>query len=228
MDIYYETYGKGPAVICLHGNRENRKIFYQLKDDLSAEYQMILIDSRYHGKSIKSGELSLAQMAKDVMQVADECHLDSYDVIGFSDGANVALTLAGMDQRMKSGVLLAPNSSPKGIKSFYRFSYGLTLVLLIPFCLYNKVARRQFKLLRWMFQEPHFSEDDLKSLRIPFLVLSGDRDIIKKSDLEWITSHLPHAMHQVIADCGHFMLEDGYSQTIKKVRGFLYASNSKN
>lgn len=228
MDINYEVYGKGPAVICLHGNQENRKIFYRLKDDLADHYQMILIDSRYHGKSIKSGELSLDQMAKDVMAVADDCQLNTYDVIGFSDGANIALTLAGMDKRMKSAVLLAPNSNPKGISGFYRFSMGLTLVLLLPFCIYNPIARRKFKLTKWMFEEPHFTEDYLKTIHIPCLILSGDRDMIKNSDLEFITQSLPHAMHQVIADCGHFMLDDGYSQTLKKIRGFLYATNSDN
>ena len=228
MDIYYETYGHGPTVICLHGNQENRKIFYQLKDDLQDAYQLILIDSRYHGKSVKSGELSLTQMAKDVMSVADACQLDSYDVIGFSDGANVALTLSGMDQRLKSAILLAPNSCPQGIKGFYRFSMGLTLVLLIPFCIYNKVARRKYKLTKWMLKEPHFDAEYLHSIKIPCLVLSGDRDMIKDSDLKFFTDSLPHAIHQIIADSSHFMLEDGYTQTLKKIRGFLYANNSEN
>ncbi|MEE3308786.1 alpha/beta hydrolase, partial [Sharpea azabuensis] len=120
MEIYYEDHGKGSPILLLHGNQENRKIYDRLIGDLENQYRLIAIDTRYHGKSIKSGEVSLNQFALDVKNVADELHLKAYDVIGFSDGANIALTLAGMDERMKSMILLSPNSTPKGIKAIYR------------------------------------------------------------------------------------------------------------
>ncbi|HAV18520.1 MAG TPA: alpha/beta hydrolase, partial [Erysipelotrichaceae bacterium] len=108
MEIYYEDHGKGFPILLLHGNQENRKIYDRLIGDLENQYRLIAIDTRYHGKSIKSGEVSLNQFALDVKNVADELHLKAYDVIGFSDGANIALTLAGMDERMKSMILLSP------------------------------------------------------------------------------------------------------------------------
>ena len=97
MKIYYEVHGNGYPIILLHGNQENRKIYDQLIKDLENDYQLIAMDSRYHGKSIKSGPLTLDRMAQDVMDVANELDLEAYDVIGFSDGANIALTLAGKE-----------------------------------------------------------------------------------------------------------------------------------
>lgn len=226
MDIYYEVYGSGDPVICLHGNQENRRLFYPLKDDLK-EYQLILIDSRYHGKSAKSGELSLTQMAKDVMGVADKLGLTAYDVIGFSDGANIALTLALMDDRLKAMILMSPNSSPKGIKGFYRFQDVLTLICLLPFCLYNAVARRKFKLTKWMLEEPHFDADYLSQIVQPVLLLSADRDMIKKEDIDFIASALPHCVNEVINNSSHFMLDDAYREVLNKIGGFLYALHAQ-
>ena len=111
MKIYYEVHGNGYPIILLHGNQENRKIYDQLIKDLENDYQLIAMDSRYHGKSIKSGPLTLDRMAQDVMDVANELDLEAYDVIGFSDGANIALTLAGKDDRLKHMALLSPNAT---------------------------------------------------------------------------------------------------------------------
>ena len=130
MNIYYEVHGNGYPIILLHGNQENRKIYDQLVKDLENDYQLIAMDSRYHGKSIKSGPLTLDRMAQDVVDVANELDLEAYDVIGFSDGANIALTLAGKDERLKHMVLLSPNATPKGIKWFYRLHMYMTLLLL--------------------------------------------------------------------------------------------------
>lgn len=223
MDIYYEEHGKGYPIILLHGNQENRKIYDQLIKDMEDEYHLIAIDSRYHGKSIKSGPLTLDRMAQDVIDVANQLDLTEYDVIGFSDGANIALALAGKDERLKHMMLLSPNASPNGIKWYYRLHMYLTLVLLPLFCIYDKKSRRRFKLISFMLKEPHFTQDYLSSLKIPALLLSGENDVIKDSDFEFIQSSLPYCVHKVIGHSTHFLLGDRYDKTLREIRGFLYA-----
>ena len=221
--IYYECIGKGKPVICLHGNQENRTIFYELAEALKDEYQMILIDSRYHGKSVKEGELSLAQMSQDVMDIGDLLNLGDYDVIGFSDGANIALTLALKDSRLKHMVLLAPNSDVKALKWPYRLLMRMQVIGYLPFCLYHPVARRKRKLTKWMLEEPHFKEEELQSIKIPALLLGGERDMIKEEDFQRIASLLPYCKYEVIKESSHFMLNDAFPVVLNKRRGFLYA-----
>lgn len=223
MDIYYEVHGTGKPIILLHGNQENRTIFKDLIHDLKPSYRLIAMDSRYHGKSMKSGELSLHQMALDVMSIADGLGLDEYDVIGFSDGANIGLTLAGMDERLKHLIAMSPNASPKGLKLPFRLSMYLTLFCLLPFCIYNKRARIKWKLTRFMMKEPHFNEEYLHNIKIPVLLLSGEYDLIKEEDLEFIAESLPHCFHKVIAQSTHNLLISEYDQTLTEIRGFLYA-----
>ena len=181
------------------------------------------MDSRYHGKSIKSGPLTLDRMAQDVMDVANELDLEAYDVIGFSDGANIALTLAGKDERLKHMALLSPNATPKGIKWYYRLHMYMTLLLLPIFCIYDKRSRIRFKLISFMTKEPHFTSDYLSELKIPALLLSGENDVIKDSDFTFIQSSLPYCVHKVIKNSPHFLLGDQYDKTLREIRGFLYA-----
>lgn len=227
MDIYYETWGQGPAVICLHDVFENRKVFAALAKDLQKHYQLILIDTRYHGKSVKSGPLSIAQNVLDVQSVIADLGLESYDVIGVGMGANTALALATQDQRLKSAVLISPYSSPQSFKGFYYFQIVMTLIFMVPFCLYNKLARRRFQLTKWLLREPHFSSEMFASIKQPILVLAGDRDKIKPSAIEKIAKCLPHCVQEELYD-SHDALHDAYRQVLKKIRGYLYASNQTN
>ena len=76
MNIYYEVHGNSYPIILLHGNRENRKIYGQLVKDPENGYQLIIMDSRYHGKSIKGGPLTPRSYGSgDVMDVANELDL---------------------------------------------------------------------------------------------------------------------------------------------------------
>ena len=68
-------------------------------------------------------------------------------------------------------------------------------------------------------------ESELNAITIPVLLLSGDHDMIKASDINHIASCLPHAINEVIAHCSHFVLGDQYDQATNKIRGFLYATN---
>ena len=84
VEIYYEVVGQGYPIVCLHGNGEDHHIFDQLVTILSQDYQLILIDSRYHGQSIHQGELSYHQMMKDVMNVIQELNLKYSEVLSYT------------------------------------------------------------------------------------------------------------------------------------------------
>ena len=54
--IYYKESGHGVPILMLHGNAETHMIFDFYEKKLSANYRVILMDSRAHGRSrIKIG-----------------------------------------------------------------------------------------------------------------------------------------------------------------------------
>lgn len=226
-DIYYEVVGEGFPIVLLHGNGENHHIFDETVEVLSKNYQCVLIDSRYHGQSIKSGELSYQQMSHDVMNVINELHIDAYDLIGFSDGGIVSLLLSMKDTRLKHMVIIGANTKPSMLKPIYRMGMYIQLACLLIFCLYNKKARRTFKLTKLMLKEPQIYYEDLREILIPTLVLAGEFDMIKLEDTKMIGESLPYSVVKIIKQGNHFLLRDSFEKTIHEIILFLQASHQE-
>ncbi|MET3722726.1 alpha/beta fold hydrolase [Sphingomonas trueperi] len=91
--IWYASIGTGTPVVLLHGGlTSSRSWDAQVPALLAAGHRVILIDSRGHGRSTM-GPLPLRYdlLAEDVLAVLDHLHLARPAVIGWSDGAIVAL-----------------------------------------------------------------------------------------------------------------------------------------
>nr|WP_315382373.1 alpha/beta fold hydrolase [uncultured Sphingomonas sp.] len=94
--IWYASIGTGTPVVLLHGGlTSSRSWDAQVPALLAAGHRVILIDSRGHGRSTM-GPLPLRYdlLAEDVLAVLDHLHLARPAVIGWSDGAIVALLVA--------------------------------------------------------------------------------------------------------------------------------------
>lgn len=220
-DIYYEVVGNGFPLVLLHGNGENHHIFDETVKVLSNEYQCILIDSRYHGKSVHSGELSYQQISRDVMSVIDELQIEAYDVIGFSDGGIVSLLLAMNDSRLKHFVTLGANTKPSMLKPIYRIGMYMQYVCILPFCLYHAKARNSYKLIQLMLKQPSIEYEDLKDIKVPALIMAGEYDMVKEIDTMRIKESLPYSVVKIIEQGNHFLLKDSFEETIKEIRLFL-------
>ena len=116
--IHYTVYGRGAPVLLLHGGLSNKLSWFSQLPELSASgYQLILLDSRGHGRSgLGSSELSYRLLADDALAVLDHLKIEKVDVLGWSDGANTALTLASQwPKRIGKIVAISGNYSPQGL-----------------------------------------------------------------------------------------------------------------
>ena len=100
--IYYkDSGGEKTPLLMLHGNAETHLVFEYYEKMLSAKYRTILMDSRAHGRSkIKpeyaKTEFTITDMAGDVVALLDALHIEACHLLGFSDGANIALEFASL------------------------------------------------------------------------------------------------------------------------------------
>ena len=227
MDIYYEVVGNGYPIVLLHGNGEDHHIFDQLVEKLKSQYQCILIDSRYHGKSIHQGKLTYSQLCQDVQEIVDELHIEQYDMIGFSDGAIVGLLLGMCDKRLKHLVSIGANTQPQMIKSFYRLEMYIQKICLLPFCIYHPQARLAFKRINLMLKEPFIEYKNLQNICIPVLVMAGEYDMIKEGDTRTIVESLPYGILRIIQRGNHFLLRDYFQQTYQEISLFLTACHQE-
>ena len=92
--IYVAERGEGYPVFVLHGGSgSDHHSWGNSLDSLCDEFKLLLLDLRGHGLSDEVSEdtLTLKQMAKDVVLLADAMNIKKYAVFGHSFGAFVAL-----------------------------------------------------------------------------------------------------------------------------------------
>ena len=115
--LHYELRGSGAPLIALHGFTGGGRDFLPLANALRRQAMTITLDLMGHGESdapADPGRYSLAASADDVLALADELGLTSFDLLGYSMGGRVALrTVLAQPRRIRRLVL---ESASPGIR----------------------------------------------------------------------------------------------------------------
>ena len=191
ISMYYEAAGSGRPLILVHGNGEDHTIFDSCIPLLTDRFTVYSIDSRSHGKSSAAGELHYEDMACDMIAFMDA--LDLHDVLfyGFSDGGIIGLLTAMKTDRISTLAVSGANVTPSGVKAPLR-----TLLRIIS--LFAKDPK-----IELMLKEPHITAGQLQTIRIPTLVLAGEKDLVKEEETRFIADHIPHSRLHIIKGEGH-------------------------
>ena len=97
MDIrhYFLEKGQGEALLLLHGNGEDSSYFSAQIETFSREFHVFAVDTRGHGKTPRgNAPFSIRQFADDLACFMDEHEIGKAHILGFSDGANIAMCFA--------------------------------------------------------------------------------------------------------------------------------------
>ncbi len=208
MDIQlaYEEHGTGFPLILLHGNGESRAYFTNQMEPLSQVRRVIAVDTRGHGASPRgSAPFTLSQFADDLLAFMDGLRIMQADIIGFSDGGNIALLFALRNPaRVRRMVLNGANLYPQGMTAL---SLGLIYAVYgFTSCtarLFGR-GRRTRDLFRLMVREPHIRPEDLRVLYMPVLVVAGTHDMIRARHTRLIAASLPRC-RLLFLDGGHMV-----------------------
>lgn len=201
IQMYYEVYGEGKPLVLLHGNGgsiagQQGRIEYYKK-----YFKVIAIDSRAHGKSIDtlSKTITYDQMAKDVSDLLESIHVDSAYVWGQSDGGILALILAIHHPKSVSKIAtFGANTFPGRKAIFDEIDQMVTDTLKST---KNAHTRLLYNLLD---KEPHISKADLGKIKIPVLLMSGDRDAIRLEHTLDIYYAIPNSNLFIMPGASHF------------------------
>lgn len=230
-NIYYEQKGDGAPVLLLSGGGFQRSVrdFDLFIPFLPRNYKIITPDSPGQGKSDQPDTLSYPLLAEYFSQLIDSLHLDSVYVIGWSDGGIAALMLADKrPDKVKKVIAVGANYTLSGA-----LPPGTDVNTVKPMLVdkweennkevverYKKQPNRDWKKMyveftdMW-YQEQYFPRSVLTNIKIPTLILLGDRDditaehalemhrLIKNSDL----CILPNTTHEVFSDRNKLMSE---------------------
>lgn len=105
--VFYSVSGVGNPVILLHGFLESSFMWSNLKNNLTANNQVITIDLLGHGQSDCLGYVhTITDYAESILAVINHLNLNKIKLIGHSLGGYVALALAEMVPNKIDGLCL--------------------------------------------------------------------------------------------------------------------------
>ncbi|RYY09089.1 MAG: alpha/beta hydrolase, partial [Chitinophagaceae bacterium] len=222
INMYYETYGQGEPLLIIHGNGGSIDNFRYQIPYFERSYRVILADSRGHGKTTDNGDsLSYEMMADDYATLLTELKIDSAYVIGWSDGGINGLLLAMRHpQKVKmlaiTGANLSPDTSAVHPFAFnWAQNYNKSLAKQ-PLNDTVKAMRKQAHLLSY---EPNIAVAELKKVKCPTLVISGDQDVILAKHTLLIAQNIPKANLWIVPNSGHSVpitYKDEFNKTVDR------------
>ena len=213
VKIWYATYGHGTPVILVHGGFANSNYWGLQIPALAQRFQVIVLDSRGHGRSTRDAKpIGYDLMASDTLALMDSLHLRSAALVGWSDGAIIGLDIAiHHPDRLTKLFAFAANSDPSGVKDVDKdqvFTEYLSRArdeyheLSLAPSEYNAFSKQLTKM--WSTQ-PHFSDDQLRAIKVPTWIVDADHDeAIKRENTDHMAALIPGSGELILPRVSHF------------------------
>jgi pimeloyl-ACP methyl ester carboxylesterase len=211
-DIYYEVYGEGDPVVLVHGCCGTGEDWgNQIPAFLDAGYQLIVIDSRGRGHSSHGPEpLSYELMASDVLGVLDHLGIDQAALVGWSDGAVIGLEIGiHHPERLTKVVAYGANYIPEGVVPEADEATPSAEATPGADPAVEDMDPVFAELLALWEVAPNFTEEQLKSISVPFLILDGEEEeVIRPDQPVRLAELIPGATLVLMPGVGHFAMFD--------------------
>jgi pimeloyl-ACP methyl ester carboxylesterase len=228
--LWYAIFGHGAPVILLHGGMANSSYWGLQVPALARHFEVIVVDSRGHGRSTRNGEpITYHLMASDVIALMDVLQVPKAALVGWSDGAIIGLDIAiHHPERLTRLFAFGANSNLAGVKS----SEGNPV-----FAAYESRTREEYSKLspvpgefsalhqqldKMWNTEPNFSDAELRSITVPTWIVDGEHDeIIKREDTDRMASLIPGARELILSGTSHFAFLQEPTQFNEALLNFL-------
>ncbi|MDE3211735.1 MAG: alpha/beta hydrolase [Bacteroidota bacterium] len=211
ISMYYETYGKGQPVLFIHGNGGSISNFMYQIPFFASHFQVIAADSRAQGKTVDTGDsLSYEMVADDLSALLDKLHVDSCEVLGWSDGATEALWLAiRHPKKVKKLVLTGArlwtdSSSVDPVVTTWATNY----IASFDHMKQTAEVKNNRKVAKLMVNQTPISIEQLQRVDCPTLVIAGDHDIVLPQHTLLISESLPNSDLWILPNSGNAILVD--------------------
>ncbi|HUL19408.1 MAG TPA: alpha/beta hydrolase [Steroidobacteraceae bacterium] len=248
--LYTEEFGHGPPLLFLHGGMLFFDNTFTKQREYFASYRTVIgIDQRGHGHTPDGPwALSYKLMADDTAEVIAQLGLGPVDVVGQSDGGDVALLLARdhpqlVRRMVVSGANLRSGLSAEEVMQRRAWSSEHLTAKLQEITAsmprnfradYGRVSPdgpdHWMVMLRkcyFMWIEPVvIAPSDLKRISAPVLVLAGDHDFTSLEETVELYRGLPHGQLMILPATGHGTLQSRPDLVNLAIRQFLDPTDS--
>jgi pimeloyl-ACP methyl ester carboxylesterase len=228
--IWYATFGKGEPVLFVHGGLANSNYWGEQVRALSTHYQVIVMDSRGHGRSTRDAKpYGYDLMASDVIGLLDFLKIKKVALVGWSDGAIIGLDIAmHHPDRLSKLFAFAANYDPSGVADAtnnqvvdaYIARAGEEYAKLSP----TPTEYKSFvdQITHMWNSQPHWTKADFAKIKTPTWIADGDHDEMVKTDQpRTMADWMPNAGLLIEPDVSHFAFIQAPQQFNADVERFL-------
>ena len=220
--MYFEVHGQGPPLVLLHGGFGSTQDWTPYLAELGKKFRLILIDQEAHGRtSNRGGPLRYEQMVEDTHDLLMKLKLPQVSLHGYSDGGIKQIAVLGINaQSLEIACDTATYQRIINLPDDFDFPGGSDR--------YRKTAYEPdhwpdlVKKLRTLYRSfEGWSGDELSQLKVPLLILHGDRDGIQAEHAIWIYRHTPNASLAILPNCDHIPSSDDHRKIIDLLFDFF-------
>ncbi len=230
IKIWYAVYGHGQPVILLHGGLANSNYWGNQVPALAKHYQVIVMDSRGHGRSTRNEQpYGYDLMASDVVGLMDFLKIQKAAVVGWSDGAILGLDIAiHHPERLTKLFAFAANSDPSGVADISK-SDVFNAYIARAAKEYEKLSATPTQYNAFLDQigkmwatQPNFTEAQLRGITTPTWIVDADHDeAIKRENTEYMAKMIPNSGLLLQPEVSHFSFLQDPQQFTNDVLHFL-------
>lgn len=230
---YFEIHGEGEPLLLLHGGLGSIDMFGPVLPALANARQVIGVDLHGHGRTaLGDREISLVDMGDDMATVLKELGYDQVDVLGYSLGAGVAFRLGvqhpAMVRRLAlvSGGFAQNGFYPEMLPMQAQVSASMaedmkatpmyqSYAAIAP---YPEDFPRLLDRMGDFMRKPYDWSDDVKTLRMPVMLVYGDSDMYRPEhvvefyqllggglkDAGWMRENMSQNRLAILPDLTHY------------------------
>lgn len=189
MEMYYEVSGEGDPLIVLHGAYMNIPSMGAIIPKLAETHKVYAIEFQGHGRTTDMDRpITYPNLADDVAAFMDAVKIEKADVFGYSMGAAAGLQLAirhpeKVNKLAAASVAYDAEGWQPAFKAFIP-QMSVEMFVNMPFAEdYRKLAANPDgfpELVRKLIaleKEPMAWEADVRALKTPVLIITGDADV---------------------------------------------------
>ncbi len=222
IKMYYELYGEGKPLVLIHGGGSTiQTSFGRIIPLLATTRQLIAVELQAHGRTgDRSSGISFEQDADDVAALLKNLNITKADFLGFSNGGNTALQIAIRHPQLCNKIIAASVLLKRtgALPQFWEFMkngtfeqmpqhYKDAFISVTPdsaklMTMYRKCADR-------MIHFNDFTDEQIKSITAPVLLINGDRDVATPEHMV--------AMSKLITDCRLAIIPGGHGAYIGEI-----------